>query len=96
MVSLLIYFLQTQGAVLLEKSKKDAKLHKLKKKKKLAVKRKHDDDCFRCGEGGELVMCDQTACTKSYHLSCLGLDKPPHGMLLQFLLPFYKRKLEPH
>ena len=72
-------FLQTQVALLLEKNRKEAKLTKLKKKKKPTIRRKHDDDCFRCGEGGELVMCDRASCTKSYHLSCLGLDKPPYG-----------------
>ena len=73
---------QNQGSTLLEKGQKDSKFSKLKakKKKKPAVKRKHDDDCFRCGEGGELMMCDKSSCTKSYHLSCLGIDKPPHGM----------------
>ena len=76
-------YLQQQGALLLEKNKKEAKLNKLKKKKKPAVKRKHDDDCFRCGEGGELVMCDRSNCTKSYHLSCLGLDKPPYGKVIK-------------
>jgi len=66
----------------LRKKDRDAKMTKLKKKKKAAVKHKHDDDCFRCGEGGELVMCDRQGCTKSYHLRCLALSKPPHGTIL--------------
>lgn len=39
----------------------------------------HEDECFRCGEGGVLVMCDKKKCPKSYHLACLDLDKPPRG-----------------
>ncbi|KAL4232100.1 Histone-lysine N-methyltransferase [Mactra antiquata] len=68
------------AAAMDEKKKKETKKgDKLKKKKKVAVKHKHDDDCFRCGEGGELVMCDRVSCTKSYHLRCLNLSKPPYG-----------------
>jgi hypothetical protein len=43
------------------------------------VKIAHEDDCYRCGEGGELVMCDKANCPKAYHLQCLKLTKPPHG-----------------
>ncbi|KAK7508605.1 hypothetical protein BaRGS_00000171 [Batillaria attramentaria] len=46
------------------------------------VKKEHDDECFRCGEGGELVMCDKPNCPKVYHLQCLNLAKPPHGKWL--------------
>ncbi|XP_064631567.1 histone-lysine N-methyltransferase NSD2-like [Lineus longissimus] len=57
--------------------KKDKK--KKKKKRKLIHKPKHEDDCFRCGEGGTLVMCDLPGCTKAYHMDCLTLDKLPYG-----------------
>ncbi|XP_052226023.1 histone-lysine N-methyltransferase NSD2-like isoform X2 [Dreissena polymorpha] len=70
---------KTQHAAQAEMKKNNAKMTKLKKKKKAEIQRKHDDDCFRCGEGGELVMCDRSSCTKSYHLRCLGLSKPPYG-----------------
>uniref|UniRef100_UPI00358F2462 histone-lysine N-methyltransferase NSD3-like isoform X1 n=1 Tax=Myxine glutinosa TaxID=7769 RepID=UPI00358F2462 len=40
---------------------------------------RHEDDCFRCGLSGELVMCGRKGCPKSYHVSCLQLDKPPYG-----------------
>lgn len=77
------FFHQSQYAAMAELRKKDkeAKIAKLKSKKKVAIKRKHDDECFRCGEGGELVMCDRQGCPKSYHLQCLALSKPPHGRL---------------
>ncbi|ESN96186.1 hypothetical protein HELRODRAFT_107348, partial [Helobdella robusta] len=39
----------------------------------------HEDLCFRCGLGGELVLCDKTGCTKSYHLDCLNLNHLPRG-----------------
>ena len=69
---------KTAAAVATEKKSKEAK--KKKKKKKIEVKKEHEDDCFRCGEGGELVMCDHNSCPKVYHLQCLKLTKPPPGM----------------
>ncbi|ESO90323.1 hypothetical protein LOTGIDRAFT_123404, partial [Lottia gigantea] len=53
---------------------------KKKRKKKIDIKKEHDDDCFRCEEGGELVMCDHNTCPKVYHLQCLNLTKPPTGI----------------
>ncbi|XP_054168749.1 histone-lysine N-methyltransferase NSD2-like [Oppia nitens] len=55
-----------------------------KKKKKNETSKKdfsrmHDDDCFSCGEGGDLVMCDRKGCPKSYHLECLKLQTIPKG-----------------
>ncbi|XP_064604086.1 histone-lysine N-methyltransferase NSD2-like isoform X2 [Liolophura sinensis] len=69
---------KTSAAAANEKRAKETKKRK-KKKPKTDVKKEHDDDCFRCGEGGELVMCDKSACPKAYHLQCLNLAKPPHG-----------------
>lgn len=60
------------------KGKKKDKKRK-RNKKKVDGKKEHDDECFRCGEGGELVMCDRGGCPKVYHLHCLKLSKPPHG-----------------
>lgn len=42
-------------------------------------KKESEDECFRCGDGGQLVLCDRKSCTKAYHLSCLGLGKRPFG-----------------
>ena len=50
-----------------------------KKKKKNHTQKDHEDDCYRCGEGGELVMCDKRDCPKVYHLRCLKLSKLPYG-----------------
>ncbi|KAI4892089.1 hypothetical protein NFI96_022395 [Prochilodus magdalenae] len=41
--------------------------------------KKSEDECFRCGDGGELVLCDKKGCTKAYHLSCLDRTKRPFG-----------------
>lgn len=74
------YLFQTASAMdRVDDGKKDKK--KKKKKRKLIHKPKHEDDCFRCGEGGTLVMCDLPGCTKAYHMDCLTLDKLPYGKL---------------
>ncbi|XP_071502155.1 histone-lysine N-methyltransferase NSD2-like [Diadema antillarum] len=65
-----------------EKSKqaKDKKRKRVRKRNRAGPpKLKHEDECFRCGEGGELIMCDVKTCPKSYHLDCLGLVKHPYG-----------------
>uniref|UniRef100_A0A7N6BD87 Nuclear receptor binding SET domain protein 2 n=1 Tax=Anabas testudineus TaxID=64144 RepID=A0A7N6BD87_ANATE len=49
------------------------------KKRKSEGKKKSEDECFRCGDGGQLVLCDKKTCTKAYHLSCLNLTKRPFG-----------------
>ncbi|XP_076470902.1 histone-lysine N-methyltransferase NSD2-like [Babylonia areolata] len=73
---------KTQTALSVERKKRDKDGKRRKKKKRLELKKEHDDECFRCGEGGELVMCDKTNCPKVYHLQCLNLAKPPHGKWL--------------
>ncbi|XP_067100108.1 histone-lysine N-methyltransferase NSD2 [Osmerus mordax] len=42
-------------------------------------KKPSEDECFRCGDGGQLVLCDKKSCTKAYHLSCLDRTKRPFG-----------------
>ena len=72
--------LQTAAAEAQEEKAKKVKDKKKKKKRKpreAAIV--HEDECFRCGEGGELVLCDRKNCTKAYHLKCLDLDKAPYG-----------------
>lgn len=39
----------------------------------------YDDECFICGEGGDLVICDYQDCYKVYHLSCIGIKELPDG-----------------
>ncbi|XP_041928316.1 histone-lysine N-methyltransferase NSD2 [Alosa sapidissima] len=53
---------------------------KSKRRKSRSEGKKHsEDECFRCGDGGELVLCDRKGCTKAYHLSCLDRTKRPFG-----------------
>ena len=40
-------------------------------------KRLHEDYCFLCDDGGELIECSQ--CPKVYHTDCVGLKKVPKG-----------------
>ncbi|KAI4803676.1 hypothetical protein KUCAC02_025337 [Chaenocephalus aceratus] len=58
---------------------KGKRLKRKYKKKKAEGKKKSDDDCFRCGDGGQLVLCGKKMCSKAYHLTCLNLTKRPFG-----------------
>ncbi|KAJ8285951.1 hypothetical protein GJAV_G00032840 [Gymnothorax javanicus] len=70
-----------KSSVVTEKEEKvrNAKLKPKKRKAKPESKQTHEDFCFSCGEGGELVMCDRKDCPKAYHLQCLNLLELPHG-----------------
>lgn len=59
------------------KKKKEKERRKLKKQK--MQKLVHEDDCFVCGDGGDLILCSRGKCTKAYHLKCLALEKIPYG-----------------
>ncbi|XP_053314167.1 histone-lysine N-methyltransferase NSD2 isoform X2 [Spea bombifrons] len=61
-----------------EKTKKAKKKQK-RRRSKPDGKKESEDYCFRCNDGGELVICDKKFCTKAYHLSCLDLVKRPFG-----------------
>ncbi|KAG9330431.1 hypothetical protein JZ751_025345 [Albula glossodonta] len=71
----------SQSAVVIEKEEKarNARLKPKKRRVKVESRQTHDYFCFRCSEGGELVMCDKKDCPKAYHLLCLNLTKPPFG-----------------
>ena len=38
----------------------------------------HDNECFLCNDGGELLECD--VCPHVYHLDCVGLSALPKGL----------------
>ncbi|XP_075427197.1 histone-lysine N-methyltransferase NSD2 isoform X1 [Ascaphus truei] len=61
-----------------EKVKKPKKKPRRRRSKADGIK-ESEDYCFRCNDGGELVLCDRKFCTKAYHLSCLDLLKRPFG-----------------
>ncbi|XP_061089973.1 histone-lysine N-methyltransferase NSD2 [Conger conger] len=50
-----------------------------KKKSKLEVQREREDECFSCGDGGQIVSCKKPGCPKVYHADCLNLSKRPAG-----------------
>ena len=33
---------------------------------------RHDDECFICKDGGELLLCDRKTCCRAYHLQCIN------------------------
>ncbi|XP_063787606.1 histone-lysine N-methyltransferase NSD3 isoform X2 [Pseudophryne corroboree] len=70
---------KTAFATATEEKAKNARLKAKKRKIKTEQKQMHEDFCFRCGDGGELVMCDKRDCPKAYHLLCLNLTQPPYG-----------------
>ncbi|XP_039382796.1 histone-lysine N-methyltransferase NSD3 isoform X3 [Mauremys reevesii] len=70
---------KTAFATANEEKAKNAKLKQKKRKIKTEQKQMHEDNCFQCGDGGELVMCDKKDCPKAYHLLCLNLTQPPFG-----------------
>ena len=37
-----------------------------------AVEETHENECFICGDGGDLLCCDFGKCCKVYHLHCIG------------------------
>ncbi|XP_065317367.1 histone-lysine N-methyltransferase NSD2-like isoform X2 [Gordionus sp. m RMFG-2023] len=36
-----------------------------------------DEECFVCGDVGELISCDRATCTKVYHVTCVQLSSVP-------------------
>nr|KAF6392506.1 hypothetical protein mPipKuh1_007715 [Pipistrellus kuhlii] len=66
------------GAVSEDKAKKTRKKGR-RRRTKGEGRKPSEDEWFRCGYGGQLVLCDRKSCTKAYHLSCLGLGKRPFG-----------------
>ena len=39
----------------------------------LSLKGDHDDACFVCNQGGEVLLCDR--CDRVYHLRCLSVQE---------------------
>ncbi|XP_063040115.1 histone-lysine N-methyltransferase NSD2 [Engraulis encrasicolus] len=62
-----------------EPKTKSVKKKAKRRKSRSEGKKQSEDECFRCRDGGELVLCDRKGCTKAYHLSCLDRTKRPFG-----------------
>ncbi|XP_015251555.1 PREDICTED: histone-lysine N-methyltransferase, H3 lysine-36 and H4 lysine-20 specific isoform X3 [Cyprinodon variegatus] len=50
-----------------------------KRKKKAVLTKEREDECFSCGDGGQMVSCKKPGCPKVYHADCLNLTKRPAG-----------------
>lgn len=53
-----------------------------RRKKKVVVTKEREDECFSCGDGGQMVSCKRPGCPKVYHADCLNLTKRPAGQWL--------------
>ena len=42
-----------------------------------SVDETHENECFMCGDGGDLLCCDFGKCKKVYHLRCIGRKLVP-------------------
>ncbi|XP_067391319.1 histone-lysine N-methyltransferase, H3 lysine-36 specific [Emydura macquarii macquarii] len=62
-----------------EKSKKFKRRQHVKRRSQAEVMKEREDECFSCGDGGQLVSCKKTGCPKVYHADCLNLTKRPAG-----------------
>lgn len=61
-----------------EKSKKFRRRHG-KRKSQAGIMKEREDECFSCGDGGQLVSCKRPGCPKVYHADCLNLTRRPAG-----------------
>eukprot|EP00069_Balaena_mysticetus_P013825 bmy_08383T0 len=41
------------------------------------ITKEREDECFSCGDAGQLVSCKKPGCPKVYHADCLNLTKRP-------------------
>ncbi|KAI6076875.1 Histone-lysine N-methyltransferase, H3 lysine-36 and H4 lysine-20 specific isoform X3 [Aix galericulata] len=62
-----------------EKSKKMKRRPQMKRRSQAEVMKEREDECFSCGDGGQLVSCKKPGCPKVYHADCLNLTKRPAG-----------------
>ncbi|KAM6952434.1 histone-lysine N-methyltransferase, H3 lysine-36 specific isoform 1-T2 [Lycodopsis pacificus] len=62
-----------------EKLKDGKRKVPMKKKTKQEVTKEREDECFSCGDGGQIVSCKKPGCPKVYHADCLNLAKRPAG-----------------
>ncbi|OXB61328.1 hypothetical protein ASZ78_003750 [Callipepla squamata] len=70
---------KSQPALSEEKSKKLKRRPQMKRRSQAEVMKEREDECFSCGDGGQLVSCKKAGCPKVYHADCLNLTKRPAG-----------------
>lgn len=62
-----------------DKARKGKKKMSAKRKSQLQVVKEREDECFYCGDGGQIISCKKLGCPKVYHADCLNLSKRPAG-----------------
>lgn len=62
-----------------EKAKKFKRRQHGKRRSQGEVTKEREDECFSCGDAGQLVSCKKPGCPKVYHADCLNLTKRPAG-----------------
>nr|KAF6448208.1 nuclear receptor binding SET domain protein 1 [Rousettus aegyptiacus] len=62
-----------------EKSRKFKKKQQGKRRSQGEITKEREDECFSCGDAGQLVSCKKPGCPKVYHADCLNLTKRPAG-----------------
>ncbi|XP_056667660.1 histone-lysine N-methyltransferase, H3 lysine-36 specific isoform X4 [Monodelphis domestica] len=62
-----------------EKSKKLKRRQQVKRRSQGEITKEREDECFSCGDAGQLVSCKKPGCPKVYHADCLNLTKRPAG-----------------
>uniref|UniRef100_A0A8C8A501 Histone-lysine N-methyltransferase, H3 lysine-36 specific n=1 Tax=Otus sunia TaxID=257818 RepID=A0A8C8A501_9STRI len=70
---------KSQPSLTEEKSKKLKRRPQMKRRSQAEVMKEREDECFSCGDGGQLVSCKKPGCPKVYHADCLNLTKRPAG-----------------
>uniref|UniRef100_A0A8C3XHJ9 Histone-lysine N-methyltransferase, H3 lysine-36 specific n=1 Tax=Cyanoderma ruficeps TaxID=181631 RepID=A0A8C3XHJ9_9PASS len=70
---------KSQPSISEEKSKKLKRRPQMKRRSQAEVMKEREDECFSCGDGGQLVSCKKSGCPKVYHADCLNLTKRPAG-----------------
>lgn len=76
---------QSQPTLTEEKSKKLKRRPQMKRRSQAEVMKEREDECFSCGDGGQLVSCKKPGCPKVYHADCLNLTKRPAGQYSTWL-----------
>jgi len=63
--------------------KEGKKKVQVKKKSKPELTKAREDECFSCGDAGQMVSCKRAGCPKVYHADCLNLTRRPAGQTLR-------------
>ncbi|KAI5620223.1 histone-lysine N-methyltransferase, H3 lysine-36 and H4 lysine-20 specific [Silurus asotus] len=62
-----------------DKGRKMKRKAHAKRKSQQELTKEREDECFSCGDGGQMVSCKRPGCPKVYHADCLNLTRRPAG-----------------